>query len=42
MSDQENNDQEYQHRLKKVKIMKPDLKINDFGRILPKKIYQDK
>lgn len=27
---------------KNVKLMKPDLTTNDFARILPKKIYQDK
>ena len=26
----------------KVKIMKPDLTTNDFARVMPKKIYQDK
>ena len=41
LSDQENNDGHYQHR-KKVKIMKPDFTTNDFARVLPKKIYQDK
>ncbi len=29
------------HR-KHVKLMKPDLTQNDFARIMPKKIYQDK
>ena len=27
---------------KQVKLMRPDLTTNDFARILPKKIYQDK
>lgn len=41
ISDQENNDGGYQHR-KNVKIMRPDFTTNDFGRIMPKKIHQDK
>ena len=30
------------HNRNKVKIMKPDLTSNDFARVVPKKIYQDK
>lgn len=27
---------------KQVKLLKPDLTTNDFSRVMPKKIYQDK
>lgn len=40
-TDHDNNTSKNQHR-KNIKIMKPDLTTNDFARILPKKIYQDK
>ena len=40
LSEQENNDPP--HYRKKVKIIKPEFTTNDFGRVLPKRIHQDK
>lgn len=42
MSDQENNDNPNRNQRKKLKIIRPDFVTNDFARVLPKKIYQDK
>ena len=42
ISEQENIHEIQAYNRKKVKLLKPDFTTNDFTRILPKKIYQDK
>lgn len=42
IDEKDENSNKIQKLRKNVKYMKPDLTTNDFGRILPRKMYKDK